>query len=226
MSLVSDILDDALMYIGCYGPSETVSTDDQTFALRICNRALDGWSARKLSPIGIKSVNYILTGLGVYPFGPGLTWAATTRPIKIKAASVISYNGVEKEAKIVSAEEWAAIPDKTRTGVYVEAVFWDGGFPTGNISLSPMPATGAFWLRTYEAITDFINLTDTVSLPPGYERALVIALALELCIPFQRPIPDGLPQLAQQAMMDIAALSAEILGTPMPQAPPQQEQQK
>jgi hypothetical protein len=224
MSLVSDILDDALMYIGAYGPGETVSSDDQTFALRICNRALDGWSARKLSPIGVKHANYTLSGAASYTYGPAMTWNATTRPIKVKAASTIAADGVETPAVIVTAEEWVQIRDKTRTGLFVRELLYDGGYPTGNIYVTPMPAAGSCSLWTYEAITDFVNLTDTVSLPPGFERALVIALGLELCIPFQRPIPDGLPQLAVQAMEDIATLTAEILGTPAPQ-PAQPTQQ-
>jgi hypothetical protein len=219
MSLVSDILGDSLMYIGAYGPGETVSTDDQTFALRLVNRVLDSWSARKLSPIGINRASYGLSGAGSYTFGSSGTWVASTRPIKIKAA-----NGIEKECRIASAEQWAAVADKTRTGIFVEDLYWDGGFPSGNVYVSPIPAGGNAILYTYQPIGDFASLTDTVSLPAGYERALVISFALELCIPFGRPIPDGLPQLAQEALMTIASLSAEILGTPVPQPAPQAPQ--
>lgn len=223
MSLVSDIIDDSLYYIGAYPPGATVSSTDQTFGLRLVNRALDGWSARKLSPIGINRAAYALSGALSYTFGAAGTWTAATRPIKIKAASVVAANGTEKECRVVDATGWAAVPDKTRTGIFVEDLYWDGGFPSGNVYVSPMPSAGNCILYTYQPVTDFVNLTDTVSLPGGYERALVIAFSLELCIPFQRPIPDGLPQLAQQAMEDIAALSAEILGTAVPQGPPQQQ---
>jgi hypothetical protein len=151
-------------------------------------------------------------------------WAPTARPVKLKAASTLAANGTEKEARVCTAEQWAAVADKSRTGIFIEDLFWDGGFPSGNIYVSPMPASGSCILRTYEAITQFANLTDPVSLPPGYERALVITFALELCIPFGRPIPEGLPQLAEEATMTMAGLSAEILGTPVPQ-PAQQAPQ-
>lgn len=223
-NLVSDIIDDALYYIGAYGPSETISTDDQTFGQRIVNRLLDSWSAKKLSPIGVKHTSYLLTGAASYTFGPGQTWNAATRPLKVKAASTIAVNGVETPAKVVTAEEWVTIRDKTRTGLFMKALLWDGGFPNGNIYVTPMPGAGSCSLWTYEAITQFVNLTDAVSLPLGYERALVLCFALELCIPFTRPIPDGLPQLAQEALSTIQLLNAEILGMPMPGAaaqPPQ-----
>ena len=224
MSLISDIISDALYYIGAYGAQEPVSSDDLAFGQRIVGRLLDSWSARKLSPLGILRAPYTLSGAASYTYGPTTTWAATTRPMKIKAASVLAANGVEKECHVCTAEEWAAVPDKTRTGIYAEALYWDAGFPTGIIYVSPMPGAGSCVLYTYEAIGQTTGLSDTVSLPPGYERPLVLAFALELCIPFQRPIPDGLPQLAQEAEMTIASLSAEILGTPVPQPPQQQPQ--
>lgn len=224
MSLVSDIINDSLFYIGAYGPGETVATEDQTFALRSVNRLLDGWSVQKLSPIGVKTALYAFSGAASYTYGPGKTWAAATRPIKVKAASTITASGIETPAQIVTAEEWVGIRDKARTGLFARQLLYDGGYPTGIVYVTPMPATGNCSLWTYEAIVDFAALTDTVALPPGYETALVKAFALEMCIPFGRPIPDGLPQLAQAAMMTIQALNAEILGIPMPGAPAQPPQ--
>jgi hypothetical protein len=225
MSLVSDIINDSLFYIGAYGPGETVATEDQTFGLRCVNRLLDSWSAQKLSPIGVKNVQYALSGAASYTYGPAKTWAATTRPIKVKAASTITASGIETPAQIVTAEEWVQIRDKVRTGLFVRQLLYDGGYPTGIVYVTPIPAAGNCSLWTYEAITDFANLTDTVALPPGYETALIKAFAMELCIPFGRPIPEGLPQLAQAAMMTIQTLNSEILGVPMQGAQQAQQQQ-
>ena len=224
MSLVSDIIDDALFYIGAYGTGETVSSADQTFGLRCVNRLLDSWSAEKLSPIGINNATYALSGAASYTFGPTKTWAATARPIKIKGASTIAANGLERPARIVTAEEWVQIRDKTRVGLFIDALLYDDGYPTGNIYVTPKPAAGNCSLWTYEAITQFVNLTDAVSLPPGFETALVKLFAMEMCLPFSRPIPDGLPQLAQAAKLTIQTLNAEVLGIPMPGAPAQPPQ--
>src|SRR5271157_5835595 len=215
MSLVSDIINDALFYIGAYGPGEAVSSEDQTFVLRCVNRALDSWSAEKLSPIGVKNATYALSGAGSYTYGPTKTWAATARPMKIKAASTIAANGVEAPAEIITAEEWVKLRDKPRTGLFIQKLMYDNGWPTGNIYVTPKPAAGNCSLWTYEAITQFANLTDTVSLPPGFERPLVLMFAMEMCIPFTRPIPDGLPQLATAAKATIQMLAAEIMGGPV-----------
>jgi hypothetical protein len=217
--LVSDVLNYALAYIGAYGPGEAVSSDDQAFALVIANNMLDGLSAKKLSPLGLSRGAYPLTGVASYTYGPAMTWNAP-RPLKIKAASTLTVYNIERPCTIADAVRWAAVLDKSRTGAFSEELFWDGGFPTGVIYVTPMPPAGQMILETYGAVAEFVNLTDTVSFPLGYQRAVVLNLALELCIPFGRPIPEGLPQLAQAALLDIQTLSAEILGTPQESAPP------
>jgi len=215
---VQDILNTALMHIGALAPGETPNANDQALALVWANLDLELLSAKKLSPLGLLTATYALTGAASYTYGSGETWNAP-RPMKIKAAAVIAANGVQKEVKIASAEEYRAIPDLTRTGIYVEACFWDMGYPTGNIYVTPMPSAGTMLLETYQAIIDFVNLTDTIDLAPGFPICIINRLALNLCFPFQRPVPEGLPQLAEDALTTIASLQTEILGSSMPAGP-------
>ena len=72
-----------------------------------------------------------LSGQPSYALGPGLAWNASTRPIKIKSASTLASNNTEKDARIATADQWAQVPDKSRTGIFVEDLFYDNGFPTG-----------------------------------------------------------------------------------------------
>jgi hypothetical protein len=216
--LVSDVLNYALMHIGALAPEETPNANDQALALFWANLELDQLSAKKLSPLGLATNSFALTGAASYSYGPAETWNAP-RPIKIKSASVTAANGVQKECKISTAEEYRAIPDLTRTGIYVEAAFWDMGYPTGNVYVTPMAAAGNMILETYQAIVDFVNLTDTVTLAPGFAKALIVRLALTLCFPFGRPVPEGLPDAAMEALADIATLQADCLGSSAPVGP-------
>src|SRR5215471_20412446 len=116
-SQISDILTDSLIEVGAYAQGQTPNTDDMSLAFRVINRKLDSLSAEKLSMIGMKGQTYPLSGAQSYPFGPGMTWNTTNRPVKIKSASTISPLNTEHPAKICTADEWAAIDDKSRTGV-------------------------------------------------------------------------------------------------------------
>lgn len=219
MSNIADILLDSLIYVGAYAQGQAANTDDLALALRVINRKLDSLSAEKLSMIGMHRGAYALTGSASYPFGPGLTWNATNRPIKIKSASVVASNGVERACNLPTADQWAAIPDKTRTGVYVEDLFYDNGFPTGNVYVTPMAAGGNVILWTFEAIPALPGTTGTVSFAPGYEEAIVTIAARELCIAFQRPLTQELNAAADEAKGVIVQLTAELLNAPAP--PPQ-----
>lgn len=219
ISQVSDILTDALIYVGAYAQGQTPNTDDMSLAFRVVNRKLDSLSAEKLSMVGMHRGSYALTGAASYTYGPAMTWAATARPVKIKSASVVATNGTEKECRLPTADQWAQIPDKTRTGIFVEDLFYDQGYPTGVCYVSPMPATGNVILWTFELIPAFPSQTGTVDLAPGYTEAIVMIAAEELCIAFQRPVTQEMMMGMQQAKSVIVQLNAELFGAPAP--PPQ-----
>jgi hypothetical protein len=216
MANISDLLTDSLILVGAYAQGQTPNTDDMSLAFRVINRKLDSLSAEKLSMMGMKNMYYPLTGSSNYPYGPGLLWNATTRPIKIKSASTVSQIATEHPARILTADQWAAIDDKSRTGVYAEAIFYDNGFPAGNIYVTPRPAAGSMSLWTFEAIPALPSQTGTVALAPGYEQAIVNIAAVELCIAFQRPVTQELMVSATQAKQVIVELNAEIYNAPAP----------
>jgi hypothetical protein len=214
---VNDLLVDSLIYVGAYAQGQTPNTDDMSLAWRVINRKLDSLSAEKLSMVGMKRSPYSLTpNTTSYTYGPGMIWNATNRPIKIKSASVLAMNGVERPCKIDTADQWAAVADKMRTGVYAEDFFYDEGYPTGNCWLSPMPVGGSCVLWTFEQIPQLASQTGTVDLAPGYAETIVTIAAVELCIAFQRPLTEELNAAALQAKNVIVQLNAELFNAPAP----------
>lgn len=216
MANIPDILTDSLILVGAYAQGQTPNTDDMSLAFRVINRKLDSLSAEKLSMVGMNYGQYNLTGGSSYTYGPGMIWNATVRPVKIKSASVVAPNGVERPCKIDTADQWAAVADKSRTGVYAEDFFYDEGFPTGNCFLSPIPNAGHIVLWTFQPIPALPAQTGTVALAPGYEQAIVDIAAVELCIAFQRPVTQELMASATQAKEVIVQLNAELFNAPAP----------
>lgn len=213
---IPDILTDALIYVGAYAQGQAPNTDDMSLAFRVVNRKLDSLSAEKLSMVGMFRSSYPLTGAASYTYGPGMIFNATVRPIKIKSASVLAANGVERPCEILTADQWAGIPDKSRTGIYAESLFYNNGYPSGIIYISPMPATGSIVLWTYQPIPALPDQTGTVDLAPGYAEAIVAIAAEELCIAFQRPLTQELSNAAAQAKSVIVQLNAEVFNAPAP----------
>lgn len=216
ISQIQDILTDALIYVGAYAQGQTANSDDLSLAFRVINRKLDSLSAEKLSMVGLFRGAFPLTGQPSYTYGPGMVWNTGSRPIKIKSASVLASNGAEKSCRLPTADQWAAIPDKSRTGIYAEDLFYDNGYPTGRIYVTPMPSGGTAVLWTFEAIPLLPAQTGPVDLAPGYTETVVTIAAQELCIAFQRPLTQELAAAASQAKSVIAQLNAEIFSAPMP----------
>jgi len=214
---IPDILKDALIYVGAYAQGQTPNSDDMDLAFRVINRKIDSLSAEKLSMVGMHRSSFPLSGVLTYTYGPGKVWSTTTRPVKIKSISVQAQNGVERPCRICTADQWAAVPDKSRTGIYAEDAFWDNGYPTGTISLSPMPGFGGIAnIWTFEQLAQLPLQTGQVDLAQGYAEVFVTMAAVELCIAFQRPLTDELNAAAMQSKSVIAQLNAEIVNAPMP----------
>ena len=114
------------------------------------------------------------------------SYALPARPTKIRAASVITAAGLQMPARVILAEEWASIPDKTRTGLFAEVLFFDAGFPTSNVYLTPKPGAGSLELQSYFPLGITFSAGDTVAFPPGYERSLIAALAVDLATEYGR----------------------------------------
>jgi hypothetical protein len=216
ISQVNDILVDSLIYVGAYAQGQTPNSDDMALALRVINRKLDSLSAEKLSMIGVKHTSYPLTGALSYTYGPGQQWSTLARPIKIKSASVLASNNTEQPCRILTADQWAAVADKSRTGVFAEVMHYDNGYPTGIIYLSPIPNAGSIALWTFEAIPSFTSQTGTVDLAPGYTETIVTIAARELCIAFQRPLTEELNAAAIESKNVIVQLNAELFDAPAP----------
>ena len=213
---IPTLLLDSLIYVGAYAQGQTANSDDLSLAFRVVNRRLDSLSAEKLSMVGMTRLVGPLSGLPDIAIGPGLAISANTRPIKIKSISTIAANNTERAARIATADQWAQIPDKSRTGVFIEDAFYDNGFPTGLIYITPMPAAGEIVLWVFEAIPQLPAETGTINLAPGYEQAILSLAAAELCIAFQRPLTQELAASAAQAKDVIVQLNAEVYDAPMP----------
>src|SRR6516165_8932037 len=170
---INTLLTDSLILVGAYAQGQTANTDDLLLAYRVINRKIDSLSAEKLSMTGLVTNQFALSGQKSYSMGSGMVWNTATRPVKIKSASTLAPNGTEKAANICTAEQWAAIPDKTRTGVWVEDFYWDNGFPTILCYVTPMPFTGQMIITSYIPIQQLPAQTGTVNLAPGYESAVL-----------------------------------------------------
>jgi hypothetical protein len=208
-----DIITDALTDIGVVMAGESPAAEDSAYGLRVLNRMVDSWASEKLTVLGLGTTTCSLSGAASYTIGTGGA-INVARPAQIASVVVRLSNGSEKRADPVSPQAWDDIIDKARTGAFADRYYYDNGYPMGIIYLNPMPATGTLEVKHYKVITGFSTLATTVDYPPGYQRALVTNLAIELVPAFQKPASQVLVALALHAKQLVMQSNAEVLGLP------------
>jgi hypothetical protein len=104
------------------------------------------------------------------------------RPVKIASAYTRDTEGSDYPIDPgMTNSEWAALSDKDQTGSYPDYLYYRPSFPRGQINLYPSPGSGlTLYLQVREQLTRPGLINSTVSFPPGYERAFVYNLALDI----------------------------------------------
>jgi hypothetical protein len=215
---VQQLVNLALRKINVIASGESPSSDESADALVVLNQLVDSWTAQQVPLYSITAQTKTLTGAASY--------ALATRIARIKSAATLTAAGLNFPIDVVDAGRWAAIPDKTRTGLYIESLYYDHVLATGTVYVTPKPSAGTLEVWSYTPLAAFGALGDTVTLPVGYERALSAALAADLAPEYGRSISPELQATAAEAIGAIAKLNAANLGpdaaaAPVPQAPQQ-----
>jgi hypothetical protein len=123
----------------------------------------------------------------------------TTRPTGIEQAW-IRDGGIDYPVRLISDEQYSAIPDKSAESDWPTEANYRATMPTGTLYVYPLPNGAATMvLRTRIPLGAFTATTDEVSLPPGWEEMLVFNLAVRWAPEFETQ--------ASQTVVDVAMSS-------------------
>lgn len=213
MPRVSDLIKNALLELGAYSQGEVVSADDADFCGGKLNRVLDGWNARESFVYNVNFVQYLLTAnLSPHTIGPGGNFVVAQRPVKIVNANIVLTNSVPNvftPLNIRDDDWWSGNRVRDLKSSLPTDLYYSPDWPKGSIYLWPVPNTA--WkldLETWNTLAQFVNLTDVLSMPPGYEDALTLTLAENLAVPFKTPLDPLLIKNAQAARDRIQTLNS------------------
>lgn len=239
MATVQDLITSALRKIGVLAAGETPNSDENTDALASLNNLLESWSAQEAMVYNIVNFQHALTAnTQSYTIGTGGTFN-TPRPLKIERAGIIGSDTLRHDMNIVGAKAWAAIEEKSLTGILPKVLYNDNAFPLATLNVWPKPSgTPTLDLYIWQQLTAFATVGDTINLPPPYFRALAFQLAIDLAPEYgaqAQGAAAGLAELAASSKADVIALNrsnaagrepSEMPAMPlMPAAPPANSQQ-
>jgi hypothetical protein len=205
------IINDALLTIGVLADGETPSVNASNIGLYALNNLLASWDLERLSVYSISESKYTLVnGTQQYTIGQeGSPTFNAPRPVSIRSASIISSQGHVFPLKLIPSEEFNSIPERSAEGLIPRVLYNDYAYPNSTLWLYPIPS-GAVTLDlfTWDPLGSFALLTTAFDMPPGYQRALILNLAVELCPKFQRPLDQTLAAIAGQSKNAISGVNA------------------
>jgi hypothetical protein len=204
---VKNLIVDALTMLMVYSPDTILTAEENNTALRTLNSLIESMANDPLTINSITAETFNLVGgKKTYTFGTGGDFNSS-RPISVKAVTTAitgTAGNIDFPVVIVQYDDYAAIQLKTLQTNYPQYVYFDGSYPLENVSFYPVPSSVIpVTIYSTKQLTEFTDITNTVSFPQGYYRMLVALLAIELAPSYQLTASQNIFDIAQQAKRSI-----------------------
>lgn len=224
MATVQELVTQSLKDAGITGVGQEPEAEDTNDAFTKLNQLMALWTIKRQLVFELVTASFLSTGAISYTIGPGGNFNVAQRPTSIESAFVRLTSppspSLQTDYPIVivkAREDYNTITLKSLS-TWPSILFYDTAYPTGNIFLWPVPASGQFNIFvTYKnRLSAFTGLAQTVVLPPEYEVAITSNLALRLRSAYQLP-PD--PVLMAIAKDSLEAIRTAYLQIPLMSMP-------
>lgn len=189
MTQAIKIIERAFGRIGVLASGETLDGAQTEDGLEALNDILDQWSTESLTVYKSVQASHALSGAMSYTIGPGGDVDAL-RPLFIESA-FIRTQGLDTPITIIGDDRFDGIAMKTLGG-WPKYLRYSPEMPLGKIDVWPQASGHELHIRYGMQFDSPAVPADDMVLPPGYRRALILALAVELCAPYGRALTQEL----------------------------------
>lgn len=199
----NDIINRAMMKARIISPGESVPASKLNQVYDELNDMIESWALEKLMVIAdvLESFTFVV-GQAEYTYGTGGDFDSA-RPIEIKNENFIRSGGMDYPLPLHTLDVYRRQTSKT-TEARPRIMAYNPAYPLGKLFFWPTPsATDAIHLRVAKTLTGFPSKTTKVNLEPGYSRAIISNLVIEISPNFGKRVSKELAVLANQAKMSI-----------------------
>lgn len=214
MTTPVELINLALKQAGVLGVGQTASAEDTNDVFKLMNMMLAQWSVKRNIVFRIADTACVATGSQTYTVGPGGNFNIP-RPAKLVGAYCRQLNPpaqpIDFPLQLLSAQsDYGRVSTKTQKSM-PSLVFYDPQNPLGVLYVWPVAITGyELHILTLQPLNAFASLYEEITLPPEYEEALMLNLAGRVCMFYQIPLPQGLPQLAQASLATLRMANVQV----------------
>lgn len=209
MSLsANDIIERAMVKARIIAPGESIPVGKSDQVYDELNDMLESWALEKLMVLAdvLESFSLII-GQAEYTYGAGGDFDSA-RPIEIKDENFIRSGGVDYPVPLKTLDVYRRQISKT-TQTRPRIMAYNPEYPLGKVFFWPTPpTTDTVHFRAAKTLTGFSDKTTKVDLEPGYSRAIISNLAIEISPNFGKKVSKELAFLAEQAKRSIKSANS------------------
>lgn len=207
MPTAQSLFNDAMKELNILDAGESPSSVQSDDGLIRLNALIDSWNQVELmataATIGTQAT-----------VANTQTYALATRYARIVAAShILPSGGGTMPIQVLDWMKFNQIPDRDISGNWIRFLAYDRGGTTGTIWVSPKPlGVGTVQFVAWAAQTQFASLATSLTLLPGWQRALTAALAVEIAPLYSREPDKALLASKAEAIAELRQLNSTLMG--------------
>lgn len=204
MTTALQLVTSSLRKIGAVAAGESPDADEQSDALASLNQIVESWNLKGLALYRRESAAYtLIPSQQAYSIGSGADFDGS-RPITLHGAFV-TRGGIDYPLSVLTQAQWNDILQKSTESQLPEAVYYEPTFPDGTLRFWPVPLEALpVTLAIDMQLAAVADINDDLSFPPGYERALLYALAVDLAPEYPAvTLSQTVIDTADEALADI-----------------------
>lgn len=195
-----DQINRALRLLGVLAEGETPSASVSQDSLIALNQMIESWNTERLSVFNTQDQTYLWTsGLITQTLGPTGDFVGN-RPILLDDSTYFRdpTTNVSYGIKFINQQQYDGIAVKTVTSTYPQVMWINMEYPNITMTIYPKPTRVLEWhFISVEELSQPATLATALTFPPGYLRAFVYNLAMEIAPEFG---VEPSPQVTRIAM--------------------------
>ncbi len=212
----------ALKLCGAMGAGQSPASSDIDDAMNYLQMMMAQWQERRWLVYALQDQVLVSTGAQVYTYGPGgnfnTPWVDHLEAAFFRQTIPTNPNQIDYMLELInSREDYDRLSLKNLT-TFPQYVFYDAQYPVANVYFWPVPP-GSLYELHLSVVTQLpliTSLTQNLILPPSYQEALTLNLAVRLRVHYQLPLDPALNGLASVALQTLRNANAQIPRLRMP----------
>jgi len=215
MTTPAQLITLALKQSGVIGVGQAASAEDMQDCFKVMQMMLGQWQTKRLMMYHLVNLSIPCTGALSYSIGPAGD-INVARPNEIQTAFIRlpatgSGNRIDYTLRIIKArEDYDRILAKGM-GSMPSFLFYDSGFPLGNLYAWPVPSSiYELHITVLDQFQTFATVADIINLPPQYEEAILYNLAGRIRPMYGLPPDQTITALASASLNCMQSANTQI----------------